>query len=229
MRLVEHGVPQESILGPLLYTMFTNELPETIHDHADNNQVVLDKSSWPDYSMGCKDCGTVACYADDTTYSCADSDPVLLSQKLSAKYRVLSDFLISNQLKLNDDKTHLMVMATSQKRLSMNLTSSVQLITPTEVIDQSETEKMLGAWLHQDMKWAEHITDNDESLVRSLSTRVGALKKLSKVAAFRNRKMIADGIFMSKLVFFIPLWGGCAKAQIQSLQTLQIMASRTVT
>ena len=145
--------------------MFTDELPKTIHDHADNNQVVLDKSSWPDYS---KDCGTVACYADDTTYSCADSDPVLLSQKLSTKFRVLSDFLISNQLKLNDDKTHLMVMATSHKRLSMNLASSaVQIVTPTEVIDQSVTEKMLGAWLHQDMKWTEHITDNNESLVRS--------------------------------------------------------------
>ena len=55
------------------------------------------------------------------------------------------------------------------------------------------------------------------------------MKKLSKVAAFRNRKMIADGIFMSKLVYLIPLWGGCTKALIQSLQTLQNKAARAFT
>ena len=65
--------------------------------------------------MGCKNCGTVACYADDTNYSCSDSDPDILTEKLSSKYKVLSDFLISNILKLNDDKTHLMVMTCEDK------------------------------------------------------------------------------------------------------------------
>ena len=84
------------------------------------------------------------------------------------------------------------------------------------------------------MKWGEHVLNNDvlnndESLVRSLNTRVGALKKVSKVANFTNRKMIADGIFMSKLVYLIPLRGGSAKYLIKSLQTLQNKAARAVT
>ena len=57
---VESGVPQGSILGPLLYTLFVNELPEII----DNN------SSMP-------------CYADDTTLTCQDSSHSELSKKLS--------------------------------------------------------------------------------------------------------------------------------------------------
>ena len=76
------------------------------------------------------------------------------------------------------------------------------------------------------MKWEEHILNNEESLVRSLNTRVGALKKVSKVANFINRKMIADGIFMSKLVYLIPCWGGSSKGLIKSLQTLQNKAAR---
>ena len=55
---VPTGVPQGSILGPLLYTVFTNELPETIHNH-DNGKI------WPPYNDSCTDC----CFADDTTFS----------------------------------------------------------------------------------------------------------------------------------------------------------------
>ena len=203
LRLVEHGVPQGSILGPLLYTLFTNELTETVHDHPQENS--RNQGDWPAFNMGCIDCGTVACYADDTTYSCEDEDPDCLSQKLSVRYRVISDFLVSNQLKLNDDKTKLMVLTTSQKRPSLMQLSPVQIVTPTGGIESSEVEKLLGAWLHQDMKWAEYISGNESSLVRSLSGRVGALKQVCRVASFRNRKLIANGIFMSKLVYLIPL------------------------
>ena len=70
------------------------------------------------------------------------------------------------------------------------------------------------------MKWTEHILNGSESLVRSLSLRVWAIKKVSQVASFRNRKLIANGIFMSKLLYLIPLWGGSAKYLIRVLQVL---------
>ena len=60
------------------------------------------------------------------------------------------------------------------------------------------------------MKWGEHLQDNDESLIRSLNSRVGALKMICRVANFKTRKMIADGIFMSKMTYLIALWGGSA-------------------
>ena len=226
LSLVEHGVPQGSILGPLLYTLFTNELPETIHGDSHKE---AEEAGWPPFRIGCRDCGTVACYADDTTFSCADDDPEQLTQKLSVKYKTISDFLVSNHLKLNDDKTKLMVMTTSHRRQKLRELNPVQINTPTEVIVKSEVEKLLGAYLHQDLKWAEHITGNEESLVKSLNRRVGALKKVCKLAAFRNRKMVADGIFMSKLVYLIPLWGACAKSLLKALQTLQNKAARAVT
>ena len=232
---VSHGVPQGSILGPLLYTLFTNELPEVIHDDCQvGTQGQVAGQVWPNYTMHCKTCGSIGCYADDTTYSCSGSGSELvgLSDQLSSKYSVLADFLVSNRLKLNDDKTHLMVMSTSQARAlrkgTMKDSSLVVIRTPTELVKPSETEKLLGCWLHQDMKFTEHLQNNTESLLSSVNKRIGAMKMLGKVANFKCRKMIADGIFMSKLIYLIELWGGSSKYLLVALQRAQNRAARTV-
>ena len=62
-----------------------------------------------------------------------------------------------------------------------------------------------------------------------MNTRVGALKKVGKVASFKNRKMIADGIFTSKLSYLISLWGGCSQELLNQLQIAQNKAARVVT
>ena len=69
---VDIGVPQGSILGLWLYSLFTNELPEVIN--CNHHQVKCDKEN-----------GSVICYADDSTLTSSDSNPIDLSEKLSKK------------------------------------------------------------------------------------------------------------------------------------------------
>ena len=73
----------------------------------------------------------------------------------------------------------------------------VEIRTPTEVISATESEKLLGGIVHQNLKWAEHILSGEDALVKALTTRLGALKIVGKVASFKNRKMIAEGLIMS--------------------------------
>ena len=161
--------------------------------------------------------------------TCSAFIPAALSRKVSEKYKIIAEYMRNNRLKLNDDKTHLMVMGTDQAKARSNAARTVEIRTPTETIRPSRHEKLLGCVVSDNLKWSEHVRDNKENLLKSLSTRLGALKKIGKVASFETRKMLANGIFMSKLTYLIPLWGGCGVILRKCLQVVQNKVARVVT
>jgi hypothetical protein len=221
---LEAVVPQGSILGPIYYTIFTNDLPQVVHEH---DCPLHEDPTASIFSIQCQECGGVCCYADDSTYTVIGKDPEELSEALSRNYKVMADFLTDNTLKVNDDKTHLLVMSKRQKRRFVN-PNTIYIETPTATITKSTVERLLGGQVYQDLHWVEHILDRDNSLVKSLNLRLGALKKVAHVTSFKTRKTIASGIFMSKLIYLMPLWSGCEDYLIQSLQVVQNKASRCV-
>ena len=81
----------------------------------------------------------------------------------------------------------------------------------------------------QNLKFTDHIQDHEDSMLKVLNSRVNALKKVSKSASFKSRKMIANGIIISRLIYLIPLWSGCQGYLMNSLQVVQNKAARLVT
>ena len=95
-------------------------------------------------------------------------------------------------------------------------------------IHPTATEKLLGAQIHQSLKWNQHISDGKSSLLKQLTSRNNGLKKISKNAKFNIRSMVANGAVHSKLVYLITLWGGAQQYLLKALQVQQLTAARTV-
>ena len=163
-----------------------------------------------------------------STLTISRSDPEELSPLIEKKYKDIARYMNANKLVLNSDKTHLLVMATPHQH-SQHQNFGITLNTGAEIIEPIYSEKLLGGNITNDFKFNEHLKENENSVFRSLTSRVNALSKISRVSSFKTRKMIANGIVMSKLVYLIQWWGGCSSYLIDFLQVLQNRAARLVT
>ena len=67
-----------------MYIIFTNDIPDLVHDHP---------VSYQNPEPACVPCGSTVCYVDDGTYSVGHTDPEVLSQKLSAQYDTIADYM----------------------------------------------------------------------------------------------------------------------------------------
>ncbi|PNF35250.1 hypothetical protein B7P43_G06859, partial [Cryptotermes secundus] len=84
-----HGVPQGSVLGPLLFNVYINDFPSILKGLA---HIIL--------------------YADDTTIIVSSKDITTLNQKINLIMNRIHKWFQNNQLVLNLDKTHVIKFAT---------------------------------------------------------------------------------------------------------------------
>ena len=82
--------------------------------------------------------------------------------------------------------------------------------------------------ISQDLKWNTHIRDGQNSLIKQLTGRINGLKRIARNSTFETRRMVANGIVLSKLVYLIHLWGGAQIYLLKALYVQQMVAARTV-
>jgi len=122
-RDISQGIPQESILGPLLFLVYVNELAERLNG-----------------KMGCQ-------YADDTSVVLADLSENALSAACSFAIQDMENWCSDNCLKLNLQKNALINFSKSKPNYSLYVPSHGKA-TPV-----SESIKFLGATMDSQFGW----------------------------------------------------------------------------
>ena len=127
---VTMGVPQGSILGPLAFIIFINDLPSAIK-HSE-----------------------VHMYADDTVIFLGSDKPDYISKRLSSDLNAINDWFTKNHLSLNVSKTKFMIYGTNalKKRFS-----NLRLDVGGELIERVHNFKYLGVIFDENLTWDNHI------------------------------------------------------------------------
>ncbi len=126
---VSYGVPQGSVLGPLLFILYSNDLPHSIT----HSNTIL--------------------FADDTTIYIVGHNVRDLYARMNHDLKQLSDWFRANQLSVNATKTKYMFI-TKQK---VNISNDLSLCIGTEKLERVTSTKFLGLILDEKMLWHDHI------------------------------------------------------------------------
>jgi hypothetical protein len=153
---VNYGVPQGSNLGPLLFLVYINDLPNCISQ------------------------AKARMFADDTNLTlsadCVTSLEEMANNELSNIYR----WLIANKLSLNVAKTEFMTMGSRQK-LTAHGDEEIIIRLNNETIKQ--VEKSLGVTIDNQLSWSEHVREISKKISSAIGALKRVRQFISKDTA----------------------------------------------
>ena len=119
------------------------------------------------------------------------------------KNKNVSQWMRSNKMKLNPEKTHLITIGTQRRLSALNRPPHIVMDGVPLHEDTAKSELLLGCIVEGNLKWNNQVS----KLLEKLKKRVGGLNSIKYICNFSSRKMFAEGIFNSVMVYCLPLFG----------------------
>ena len=95
---------------------------------------------------------------------------------------------------------------------------------------ESQTEtKLLGATVQDNITWNAHIDTGAEALLPDTRKTLGIIRYVGKTMPSSSRKLVTEGLILSKMRYLISIWGVTSDKNISNAQTLLNDAARFIT
>ena len=189
---VSCGVPQGSILGPLLFLLYVNDMSTSIDE----------------------DCKLLL-YADDSAILFVHKDVDFISVKLGKVLEKCSDWLIDNRLSLHLGKTECMLFGPPRKLATV---TDFHIRCYDTVIKSTEVVKYLGVQIDRYLKF-DYVVN---SIVNKVNARLKFMYRNAKCLDFQSRLTICTALIQCHFDYASSAWfSSIGKTQIKRLQVAQ--------
>jgi hypothetical protein len=198
LRTIKHGVPQGSILGPILFLCYLRGFPSILTS--------------PESKL--------CLFADDSNLIVTGKDISGIEKTAISDLVMVNEYFSSKQLLLNLDKTNLVSFHTIQNRNKP--TPNIQI--HNFKISQKNVTKFLGLLLDENLSWNEHILN----VQKKVSSGLYALKSISKFCSIETLKTVYYAHIHSHIAFGVVLYGATSEANLLNILCLQKKSIRII-